>query len=288
MIVDISLEQTNYRMYLPNFNQDAIQKYIFSTKLPYEQSVLEYILKDAQMGGGIVLDIGANIGNHSVYLAAHNIKVLSFEPNPKLCKIIKENIKINHFENKIKLFECGISDTNHKANLSKENRTNYGSMSLIKNNQGEIECKSIDSFNFEEKISLIKIDVEGMELSVLKGAKQTLIKNKPTLYLEANQPMELYHIKQFLEKLGYIYYNLQGQHGAYVHIFVYKNIINKELLKENFFNNFGLVLLNSVFSNRFFYRKIKQVRILVCVGLGLVLIQIILNILFFIFLFFKG
>lgn len=104
MIVDISLEQTNYRMYLPNFNQDAIQKYIFSTKLPYEQSVLEYILKDAQMGGGIVLDIGANIGNYSVYLVAHNIKVLSFEPNPKLCQIIKENIKINHFENKIKLF----------------------------------------------------------------------------------------------------------------------------------------------------------------------------------------
>lgn len=255
MIIDINLDKINYKMYLPNFDTDMIQKYIFNTKLPYEQSVLEYILKDAQMGGGIVLDIGANIGNHSVYLAAHNIKVLSFEPNPKLCQIIKENIKINHFEDKIELFECGISDTNHKANLSKENPINYGNMSLIKNNQGEIECKSIDGFNFEEKISLIKIDVEGMELSVLKGAKQTLIKNKPTLYLEANQPMELYHIKQFLEKLDYVYCNLQGVPQGFIHIFIHKDKANKELLQENLFNNFSLVLINSILNVRFFTIK---------------------------------
>lgn len=58
MIIDINLDKINYKMYLPNFDTDMIQKYIFNTKLPYEQSVLEYILKDAQMGGGIVLDIG--------------------------------------------------------------------------------------------------------------------------------------------------------------------------------------------------------------------------------------
>lgn len=52
MIVDINLDETNYKMYLPNFDKDIIQKHIFSTKLPYEQSVLEYILKDVQIGGG--------------------------------------------------------------------------------------------------------------------------------------------------------------------------------------------------------------------------------------------
>lgn len=72
-----------------------------------------------------------------------------------------------------------------------------------------------------------------------------------------------------------------------MHIFVHKDKANKELLWENLFNNFSLVLINSILNVRFFYHKIKQVRILVCVGLGLVLIQTILNILFFIFLFLK-
>lgn len=53
MVTDINLDKINYKMYLPNFDTDMIQKYIFNTKLPYEQSVLEYI--KTLKWGGIVL-----------------------------------------------------------------------------------------------------------------------------------------------------------------------------------------------------------------------------------------
>lgn len=52
MQTTIKLDSISYQMYLPNSDKDSIQKYIFATKQPYEQEVLETILKFAKNGGG--------------------------------------------------------------------------------------------------------------------------------------------------------------------------------------------------------------------------------------------
>ena len=234
-----------------------------------------------------MLDIGMNIGNHTCFFAAHGIKVIGFEPNPKIFAIAQENVKINHFEERVKIFPYGISSHSHKATMSKENPRNFGSMRLIEDENASIECKSIDSFEFKEKIVLMKIDVEGMELEVLKGAKQSLLKDKPLIYFEANDYAHLPPIKKYLENLGYIYENLLGDFGAWMHVFVYKDKADKELLRINSYTNSSLAYFNTLLQSRYLWRKVKQLRILICITLGFAFINLLLGIVFFIFLFFK-
>ena len=172
MQTELCINELKYKMFLPFKDTDMIQRHIYMTKSPYELDLLQHMLaklKDEKIneGGGIVLDIGMNIGNHTCFFAAHGIKVIGFEPNPKIFAIAQENVKINHFEERVKIFPYGISSHSHKANMSKENPGNFGNMHLIEDENASIECKSIDSFEFKEKIVLMKIDVEGMELEVL-------------------------------------------------------------------------------------------------------------------------
>lgn len=180
----------NYQIYLPYAGHDWMQGVIFKTKLPTELDVLEDILSKYTDKDSVFIDIGMNIGNHSLFLAAHNIKCLAFEANQKMSVIAKENIKINHFEDRIKIYEYGLSDKEEKAYFAEEDKNNYGAMSLEildtskESDKKIIECKTLDSFGIQNKVFAMKIDVEGMEAKVLQGAKELISKNRPYIYVE--------------------------------------------------------------------------------------------------------
>ncbi|EAJ5474951.1 FkbM family methyltransferase [Campylobacter jejuni] len=287
----------NYKMYLPFYKKDMIQRYISATNEPYEFDILKNIftflesncneinnssLNDKITRKRVVVDIGANVGNHSLFLASKGIEVIAFEANPKLCEIIKENIKINNFEDKITLFNYGLSNKREKANFTKEKPSNYGGMTLKCQSKGTIQCDTLDSFTIQEKIDLIKIDVEGMELAVLQGAEQTILRNKPFIFLESNEVVSFYNIKRFLEKLQYVHQEILGDYGALIHIFVPKEKVNNQILQTNLYKNFSLPLLHSILGNRYFYRKIEQVRNITYAVLAFSLINIIINLVFYI------
>ena len=112
-------------MYLPFKETDYIQQIVNGTKQPYEYDMLQRIPKD-----GVVLDVGMNIANHSLFLAANGYKVFSFEANPKMSAIAKKSIALNGFENKIKVYEMGVSNREEVAHFTEEIPHNYGAMSL--------------------------------------------------------------------------------------------------------------------------------------------------------------
>lgn len=229
------------------------------------------------MGGGICVDIGMNIGNHTIFLASHGLEVIGFEANPYVFKIAEKNVEINQLENKVQIYNYGISSKDETMSFRKNISSNLGGMSLKQNRNGNIQCKSLDSFNIDKKISLMKIDVEGMELEVLKGSKKLLERDKPDIFLESNEILHFFGVKNFLENLGYIHQNIIGEFGALIHIFTHESKINKEILEQNLLKNFSLPFLHSILSNRYFYRKIKQVRNIAYGVLGLSAISIILN-----------
>ncbi|HDZ5085286.1 TPA: hypothetical protein RTH03_000546 [Campylobacter jejuni] len=96
--------------------------------------------------------------------------------------------------------------------------------------------------------------------------------NKPFIFLESNEVVSFYNIKRFLEKLQYVHQEILGDYGALIHVFVPKEKIDSQILQANLYKNFSLPLLHSILSNRYFYRKIKQVRVIGYVILRLVLL----------------
>lgn len=134
------------------------------------------------------IDIGANIGNHTIEFSKYFNKVLSFEPNPRTFDILRANTKnINNVD----VFDwgCGIDQ---KILKLKENFSNMGSSStkfkIETDNLVEIKIKPLDEIlNKLNKVTLIKIDVEGMEIEALKGAENVINKFNPTICFEQNE-----------------------------------------------------------------------------------------------------
>ena len=136
------------------------------------------------------LDIGANIGNHSVFFADDFLEVYSFEPLTQNFDLLKINSKL---KKNIKVFNIAASDKDESKIISFPSAIDFGHSKIVEDsefidNQSEkIQAKNLDTFlrdNGIGKIKFIKIDVEGFEFRVLKGLKETLRVQKPVVAFE--------------------------------------------------------------------------------------------------------
>jgi FkbM family methyltransferase len=202
---NVQYEDYNYYLSLPNYDSDHIQKIISHTHRPYEHEMLNDMKKHLN-NGDVFFDVGANVGNHSIFLSiSTNCEVVSFEPNNNLVKALNKSIIFNKLQKKITLINKGVGAASGFAKFEKEIRDNIGQQKLILvDNESGIELVTLDSF-LEKNTKVIKIDVEGMELDVLMGAKKLLKKQKPLLYIEAATKSEFDMVNRFLEEYGYKY-----------------------------------------------------------------------------------
>lgn len=178
-------EIKNSKFCLPMKDKDLIQSLIFNNKTYWDMPLFEKIdkiLKD----NAVILDIGSNIGNHSLYWCnERNAKlVYAFEPYPYTYKILEKNVIANNLENRLKIFPFGISDEITKGSVEGFCSTNIGGTGFEKNPDGDFDFKTLDSLSIPEKIDLIKIDVEGKEMDVIKGGMETIKKNLPIIVIE--------------------------------------------------------------------------------------------------------
>jgi FkbM family methyltransferase len=140
----------------------------------------------------VALDIGANIGNHSLYFSEFFENVFAFEPNPKTFALLKVNSEYACLNGNIKCFNYGLSDQNGHL-FFKSSQSNTGGSKIVINTLKDtddsiflVDVKRADDIEqlYEKNISLIKIDIEGHELQALKGARGLITKNKPIILFE--------------------------------------------------------------------------------------------------------
>jgi len=168
-VVRISDSGFEYLIYLPDKGVDYIQSYIFNQKLPYERDML-IDMSSRLRQGDVVLDVGANVGNHTFYLAGiGQARVLAFEPNRHLADAICRSVALNHFQDRIQVNVVGVGEHSGAAAFDKEVPDNLGAQALILG-EGPIEIVALDEQQVDRPVRMIKSDVEGMELLVLKGA----------------------------------------------------------------------------------------------------------------------
>ena len=161
---------------------------------PAERKEDEDFLKAYLKPGDVVVDVGANIGNitlTSAALVGNSGKIISIEPHPVIFKYLSGNISLNNFTN-IDIINIAVSDFNgviyfsNKACDDQNEVVKEGNLKVNTMTLDEILIKSIKS------IDLLKIDVEGFELNVLKGASSILDKTK-CIYYESEEK----HFKKY-------------------------------------------------------------------------------------------
>lgn len=160
---------------------------------------------------GVFIDIGANIGKYSI-MVGNKLKnkgnVIAIEPESKNFKILEKNIRLNNLNNVI-VISKGCFSKKGKLTFYLDN-IGTGGHSLVKKEVGnkkiEIEVDTLDNIlkNLKiKRVDLIKIDVEGAEADVLKGAEKTLKKHHPKIIFEAWNEEYLKKCKKILDKFGY-------------------------------------------------------------------------------------
>ena len=148
----------------------------------------------------IFVDVGANVGQHSLFLSKFAWQVLAFEPYPKVSMQFKQQIAHNNISN-IQIFENGLSDRLETLNYYAPTGTNEGvgsfdKNSIVKGNEsyGKLELQEgdqvIESGSWKG-IKLIKIDVEGFEKKVIKGLTRTIEKERPVIVCEITYGQKL-------------------------------------------------------------------------------------------------
>lgn len=221
----------NFKMKIDPIEDNGIERaiYYFGT---YEKGTLDVIGKMLTLGDTFV-DIGANIGLMSLYASyavGDSGKVISFEPNPKTHEMLKDNINLNNRQN-IKPESFAISSETKDSKIYDRWDVNRGGASLIKHSESDqsYDIKEIvfsDYFSQTDEIKLIKIDVEGYELEVLKGAKKFITESQ-------NPPMM---VVEFSSKRN----NTFGEDTAPLYTFIkdfnifkmYKSALGKEKLSK--------------------------------------------------------
>lgn len=149
-------------------------------------------------------DIGANIGFYTCFFSEKASKSYSFEPNKHAAQILRENIEENSLEN-VEVIEAAASDRNTSIKLSKAPGTSvFGTAQIKDSEEGEIEARKVDGLFEEGKVELpdmVKIDVEGHEIEVLKGMEEVIEKASPVIYVESHENHE--ELRETLEEQGY-------------------------------------------------------------------------------------
>jgi len=153
----------------------------------------------------VILDIGANYGFISLALSANltqKVKIFSFEPHPEICASFTKSITENLFKN-IKLENLAIGNEDNYINLNLYGQTS-NILDIGVNQKNTIKIKQIKLDNYLNINSIapnfIKIDVDGYEIKVLEGLKNTLINHRPILVVETNDDIE---VLEFFKNLNY-------------------------------------------------------------------------------------
>lgn len=187
------------KFYLPSFlNKDLVANTI-KRGLVYDEEIIE-LAKKYITPGSAFLDVGANYGQMSIVLAKFmesqgGGKVYAFEAEPFVGEILQKNVQINRCSN-IEIVMGAVHYKNGEKLVFPEpdfkRFHSYGSYGIdpLASSGRTVETLTIDSLQIQEKVSFIKVDIQGSDLFALQGARETILKNKPVIIFEFEEQFQ--------------------------------------------------------------------------------------------------
>ena len=173
----------------------------------YQAEELKLFNKYVQKGD-VVLDIGANIGTHTLWFSnkvGDTGWVHAFEPQRLIFQTLCANMALNSIRN-VDCRQLGVGSLRRLVKVPPLDplvENNFGGLSIQDHTEGEdVAICSIDDMGLE-KCDFMKIDVEGMEPEVLQGGMNTIVKTRPIIYLELDRDENIKFVEVILEELRY-------------------------------------------------------------------------------------
>lgn len=163
--------------------------------------------------GATVLDVGAHTGYYSLLaarLAGPSGSVWSFEPDPVNFRFLKRHIALNRLDH-VHPTQSAVSDSPGTAHFERGSGTGTGRLGTA--GPLRVDTVSLDDFcgARDLRVSAIKIDVEGAEELVLKGAMATLTRDRPVVFLSTHGPTVHATCVDLLRGMGYTLRPIDGE-----------------------------------------------------------------------------
>jgi len=214
MATVIELPKWNVRMFFPA-QRKGFGKFMYAFREYYdpELAYLEKVLSP----GNVFIDVGANFGVYTLVaskLVGEAGKVIAFEPTAESFKTLRKNIALNHSAN-VRAFQVALAQRRGRAWLyhGLDPVGNSLGMDPLRGDKGEeVEMDALDKILVEngiDRVDVIKIDVEGAEELVLRGATKSLTAYSPVVIFEFNPDyaarlgLSPYGARDLLESLSY-------------------------------------------------------------------------------------
>jgi FkbM family methyltransferase len=155
--------------------------------------------------GDTLLDVGAHVGYYTLISAkfvGKSGRVFSFEPNPRNHSFLKQHVAVNRLDNVV-VEQSAVSDANGLAHF--EFGRGSGTGHLAADGSIEVRTLRLDDYcrDHEIKPDAIKIDVEGAELSVLRGGESTIVAYHPVIFLSTHGEQIHRDCLAWLQQRGY-------------------------------------------------------------------------------------
>ena len=180
---------------------DVVSDEIIATGL-YEETVLAALFESflvprlPDFREGVAVDVGANIGNHSLFLQRYFASVVAFEPNPDAVALLRCNVALSAVGS-IEVIPFGLGDREATLEFHQDEQGNlggsgFGFAGVVGGKHRECRiCRGDDILTTTllhgRKISLIKLDVEGAEFAALQGLTRVLREHRPLILFELHR-----------------------------------------------------------------------------------------------------
>ena len=207
---------TNYgTMFVPD-TDDGQYSWLLNSGGSPEDNFIEEVC--GLFKGGCAVDVGANFGCWTLPLASHAAEVVAYEPQPKVFDMLLQSITANLIEN-IYPRNWAVGDQRGQVmipDLDIEIARNFGGIGLIDMHGGpfaQVPMVTLDWHLKHRPVSFIKIDVEGYEHKVIKGAAEVIRRCRPVLFVEMDHPhTDGTALRLEIEAMGYVTDKRQGNY----------------------------------------------------------------------------
>lgn len=195
-VVDLTRHETRWRVY----NRGGRLGQALTAGRPYEHQLLDEIYE--RHLSGMAIDVGASVGNHTLFLAAVcGLSVIAIEPDPLAHEMLLDNLALNP----------GLDVETFQVAAGRQQSMRYdcrGTLTSLHRVEpcvdGDVVIVAIDEILDEQcDVTLVKVDIEGHEADALDGARATLMRCHPLVYTEAHSRTAGRKIADVLEPLGY-------------------------------------------------------------------------------------
>lgn len=172
----------------------------------YESEMLGY-LQEHVNGPGYAIDCGANIGNHALFFAGVlGLKTLAVEPVSRNLGFLEQTVSLNNMSDTVEIVPKALDEKLGEVTMTLDDPGNHGMYAVGEGEGQVVQTVTVDHLtrDIDAPIKLMKIDVEGFQDQVIRGATKTLAKHKPLIVAELSSFEEYSTFLSLIAPYGYV------------------------------------------------------------------------------------